>query len=119
MYRKPRCETELSRRRLSFLVSKKATGRYTLLFFWLLACLGMKLTLREAKKREADWVPGDMPKPLNQYKANSPLGLANIQDKKNLFCLNPFELDSYYHVKYVVGVWHFSFLSVEDFLKIR
>ena len=66
---------ELSRRLLSFLVPKKATGRYILLFFWLLACLRMKLTLREAKKREADQVPSDMPKPLNQYKANSPPGL--------------------------------------------
>lgn len=90
IYRKPRCETEWSRRLLSFLVPKKATGRHTLLFFWLLACLRMKLTLREAKKREADWVPGDMPKPLNHYKANSPLGLANIQDQKKSFLFKPF-----------------------------
>ena len=34
-------------------------------------------------------MPGAMPKPLNQCKANSPPRLANIQDKKS-FMFKPF-----------------------------
>ena len=60
------------------------------------------------EKGRTDWVPGDIPKLLNQSEANSPPGLANIPDKKSSLCLNP-----------VVGDWHFSLFSVEDFSKIR
>lgn len=34
------------------------------------------------EKGRTDWVPGDIPKLLNQSEANSPPGLANIPDKK-------------------------------------
>lgn len=69
-----------------FLSQEKATGRCSLLCFWLLACPRRKWTLRKAETKKTNRVFGDRPEPLNQPKANlTPCPAISQNEKSSTF----------------------------------
>lgn len=108
IYRKPKFERKLSREAPEEFSGsqEKAKGKYT--SFLLVAGMSENEVDAEGNKESGrtDWVPGDIPKPLNQHEANSPPGLANTQE--SLLCLKPFWVG--FLLPYKTCSWSLAFL---------